>query len=61
MLYLIEDMKYDYEQRSLALIQLDDAIKNSEIKVFYQPIYDAKTKQIASAEGSWYAGFHPKA
>ena len=45
-----EDMKYDYEQRSLALIQLDDAIKNSEIKVFYQPIYDAKTKQIASAE-----------
>lgn len=45
-----EDMKEDYEQRSMALIQLDDAIKNHEIKVYYHPIYDAWTNEIVFAE-----------
>lgn len=45
-----EEMKEDYEQRSMALIQLDDAIKNHEIKVYYHPIYDAWTNEIAFAE-----------
>ena len=29
-----EEMKKDYEKWSMALIQLDDAIKNQEIKVY---------------------------
>ena len=45
-----ENMAYDYGQRSYALIHLDDAIKNNEIKVYYQPIYDASTHRIVSAE-----------
>ncbi len=45
-----EDMAFDYVQRSFALIHLDDAIKNNEIKVYYQPIYDARTGKIVSAE-----------
>lgn len=45
-----KDMRFDYEQRSFALIHLDDAIKKDEIKVYYQPIYDAYTGKIASAE-----------
>ena len=45
-----ENMAYDYGQRSYALIHLDDAIKNDEIKVYYQPIYDASTHRIVSAE-----------
>lgn len=45
-----EDMAFDYVQRSFALIHLDDAIKNKEIKVYYQPIYDAWTGKIVSAE-----------
>lgn len=30
-----EQMREDYEQRSIALLHLDDAIQNGEIKVFY--------------------------
>lgn len=45
-----ENMAFDYVQRSFALIHLDDAIKNDEIKVYYQPIYDAWTNKIVSAE-----------
>ena len=45
-----EEMKKDYEKWSMALIQLDDAIKNQEIKVYYHPIYDAKTRKIVFAE-----------
>lgn len=45
-----EQMKEDYEQRSRALIQLDDALKDEEIKVYYQPIYDAWTREIIGAE-----------
>lgn len=45
-----ENMAFDYVQRSFALIHLDDAIKNNEVKVYYQPIYDAWTGKIVSAE-----------
>lgn len=44
------EMKEEYEKWSMALIQLDDAIRNREIKVFYHPIYDAKTRKIVFAE-----------
>lgn len=30
-----EQMREDYEQRSIALLHLDGAIQNGEIKVFY--------------------------
>ena len=45
-----EKMKSDYEERSMSLIQLDEAIKNKEFQVYYQPIYDAQTEKIVSAE-----------
>lgn len=45
-----EDMTYDYEQKSLAVVRLDDALAHDEIKVYYQPIYDACTHRIVSAE-----------
>lgn len=45
-----EKMKSDYEERSMSLIQLDEAIKNKEFQVYYQPIYDAQTEKTVSAE-----------
>ena len=45
-----EEMQKDYEQRSIAMIELDDAIVNQEIEVYYQPIYDAWTEKIVFAE-----------
>ena len=45
-----EKMKSDYEERSMSLIQLDEAINNKEIQVYYQPIYDAQTEKVVSAE-----------
>ena len=44
-----EKMKSDYEERSMSLIQLDEAINNKEIQVYYQPIYDAQTDKFVSA------------
>ena len=53
-----EQMRVDYEQRSIALLHLDDAMKNGEIQVYYQPIYDAWTGEIALAEAltRWFSG-----
>ena len=45
-----EEMLQDYEQKSIALIHLDDAVENNEIQVYYQPIYDAWSEKIVSAE-----------
>ena len=45
-----EKMISDHEERSMSLIQLDEAIKNKEFQVYYQPIYDAQTEKIVSAE-----------
>ena len=40
-----EKMKSDHEERSMSLIQLDEAIKNKEFQVYYQPIYDGQTEK----------------
>lgn len=50
--YIIFDdsMKMEYEEKSIALIQLEDAMAKGEFKVFYQPIYDSWTRKIVSAE-----------
>lgn len=45
-----EKMKSEYEEKSMSFMQLDEAINNKEIQVYYQPIYDAKTEKIISAE-----------
>lgn len=45
-----ETMNRDYERRSMALMNLDAAIKMKEIRAYYQPVYDAWTKKIVSAE-----------
>ena len=52
-----EQMRVDYEQRSIALLHLDDAMRNGEIQVYYQPIYDAWTGEIALAEAltRWFS------
>ena len=52
-----EQMREDYEQRSIALLHLDDAIQNGEIQVYYQPIYDAWTGEIVLAEAltRWFS------
>lgn len=53
-----EEMNEDYEQRSIALIHLDEAIQKGEIKIFYQPVYDAWTHDIVAAEA--LARWHSK-
>ena len=55
-----EQMKADYEQTSIAISQLEDAIKNEEIQIYYQPIYDAHTEKIVSAEAlaRWNSAEH---
>lgn len=55
-----EQMKADYEQTSIAISQLEDAIKNGEIQIYYQPIYDAHTEKIVSAEAlaRWNSAEH---
>lgn len=45
-----EEMNQEYEKRSLALMNLDDAIRKNEIQAYYQPVYDAWTHEIVSAE-----------
>ena len=44
------DMRKEYEQRSIALIQLENALRNDEFHVYYQPIFDVWTRKIVSAE-----------
>ena len=45
-----EKMKSEYEEKSMSFMQLDEAINNKEIQVYYQPIYDAQTEKVVSAE-----------
>ena len=45
-----EQMKREYEQKSIAMISLDYAMKNDEFSVYYQPVYDAWTGEIIAAE-----------
>lgn len=44
------DMRKEYEQRSMVLIQLENALRNDEFHVYYQPIFDVWTRKIVSAE-----------
>lgn len=52
-----EKMREDYEQSSIALLHLDDALGSGEIKVYYQPIHDAETGKIVLAEAltRWFS------
>ena len=52
-----EQMRADYEQRSIALLHLEDALKSGEIKVYYQPIHAARTGKIVLAEAltRWFS------
>lgn len=43
-------MERDYLTKVQVLAQFETALKNGELEVFYQPIIDAKTGKIASAE-----------
>lgn len=43
-------MRNDYFARAEVLLSYEEAIRNNEFQVYYQPIVDARTGKIASAE-----------
>jgi len=47
-----EDMRTEYEQKNLALLNLEKALEQEEFVVCYQPVVEGKTGQIASAEST---------
>ncbi|MBT8348380.1 MAG: EAL domain-containing protein [Sulfurovum sp.] len=48
-IYIPDDTKVDYDAFSLHN-EMYSALKNNEFEVYYQPVFDAKTKEIVSAE-----------
>lgn len=45
-----EDMKTEYGQKNLALLNLEKALEQEEFVVCYQPVIDGQTGEIVSAE-----------
>lgn len=45
-----EDMKSEYAQKNLALLNLEKALEQEEFVVCYQPVVEGKSGQIVSAE-----------
>lgn len=45
-----DSMKTEYDENSRVMINLEQAIGKQEFHVYYQPVYDAKTEEIVSAE-----------
>lgn len=45
-----ESMRANYIDEAIIVAQVDNSINNGDFKVFYQPIVDAKTAEIVSAE-----------
>ncbi len=45
-----ESMRANYIDEAIIVAQVDNSINNGDFKVFYQPIVDAKTEEIVSAE-----------
>ena len=43
-------MRTEYEQKNLALLNLEKALEQEEFVVCYQPVVEGKTGQIVSAE-----------
>ena len=43
-------MRDGYVDKSEILSELDEALMNKDLKVYYQPVFDARTRKIASAE-----------
>ena len=48
--YYDEDIKVNYLRQGLLISDLKDSIKNDEFKAYYQPIVDAGSRKIISAE-----------
>lgn len=48
-MYIPDDSKENYDEFSLHN-EMYSALKNDEFEVYYQPVFDAKTKEIVSAE-----------
>ncbi len=45
-----ESMRANYIDEAIIVAQVEGSLKNGDFKVYYQPIVDAKTKEIVSAE-----------
>lgn len=45
-----EEMRDEYERKSEVLLNLDEAIANREIHVYYQPVCDPRSGEMVSAE-----------
>lgn len=45
-----EKMRTDYVNKRLLITEIDSALQKKEFKTFYQPVVDAKTGEIVSAE-----------
>ncbi len=45
-----ESMRANYIDEAIIVAQVDNSINNGDFKVYYQPIVDAKTEEIVSAE-----------
>lgn len=48
--YFDEHMRKQFRERTETLRDLKNAMERQEFKVYYQPVYNVKTKRIASAE-----------
>ena len=48
-IYIPDESKEDYDEFSLHN-EMYSALKNNEFEVYYQPVFDAKTREIVSAE-----------
>lgn len=48
--YFDEQMRKQFRERTETLRDLKNALERQEFKVYYQPVYNVKTKRIASAE-----------
>lgn len=46
----VDDMKKDYVNQAEALAEFEDGIANNEFKIYYQPVIEAATGHLASAE-----------
>ena len=51
-----EDMKTEYEQKNLALLNLEKALEQEEFVVCYQPVVEGKNQDRSYRQKHWFVG-----